>query len=158
MSGGWSGSNPEHATMMTKPVEWLFAFIVFSWGLRLLGAPFLSTNPSYATLADVADQNTWAIICLALGGARMLVLFINGAWRKSPHARTVLSVLTLVFWVFVCFGFIRSGAQATGLTVYPWAALFEAWVAWRVVGEAARYDRGAAAWKSLARSRPPASS
>lgn len=127
--------------------EWIFALVLFTWGLRMTGTPFLESG-SYAVLRDLADQGTWAIICLSLGGARLAVLFINGAWRASPHVRAALSFVSLIFWLAVCFSFIAAGALGTGLTVYPLFVVFEGWAAWRAVTDAARADRGRAWAKS----------
>lgn len=144
------------ARVREKVDEWIFALIVFTWGIRMLGTPFLE-NGSYGMLNDLADQATWGVICLTLGGTRLVVLFINGAWRVSPHARAALSFVSLVFWIAIIASFAAAGAQGTGLAVYPWVALFEGWAAWRAVTEAARADRGRA-WRSKRGPQPLAQS
>jgi hypothetical protein len=140
------------ARVREKIDEWIFALIVFTWGLRMLGSPFLE-NGSYAMLNGMADQATWGVICLTLGGLRLIVLFVNGAWRASPHARAALSFVSLVFWIAIIASFVNAGAQGTGLAVYPWVAVFEGWAAWRAVTEAGRADRGRA-WRSKHGPRP----
>lgn len=144
------------ARVREKVDEWFFALVLFTWGLRMMGSPFIDSG-SYTVLADMADQSTWGIICLTLGGTRLVVLFVNGAWRASPHARAALSFVSLIFWLAVIASFVAAGAQGTGLAVYPWVALFEGWAAWRAVTEAARADRGRA-WRSIHGPQPSAQS
>ena len=31
---------------------------------------------------------------MLFGGTRLVILAINGAWRRSPHARTVMAILS----------------------------------------------------------------
>jgi hypothetical protein len=85
------------AAFFPRMSEWAASVAVFCVGLILSANPSLmasTTTKAYGMMLLIASQPTWASALMLFGGARLLVLAINGAWRRSPHARTVMAVLS----------------------------------------------------------------
>lgn len=85
------------ASFFPRMSEWAAAVAVFAVGVVLWSNPTLmqsTTTKAYGMMLMVAEQATWSKALMAFGGARLIVLAINGAWRRSPHARTVMAVLS----------------------------------------------------------------
>lgn len=129
-------------TFPGRASEWALGVILFNWSLVLtLNPDLFQDGRSYAELARWADQQTWATLCLAVGGGRLLVLAINGAWRRSPHARTAAAFVSCFFWFQITLGLIGAGTGSTGLAVYPILFLLDVYNAIRAIGEAGSSDR-----------------
>lgn len=111
-------------TFPSRVLEWILAFILFSWGLMLLrpDATFAS-SPSYIGLERIASEDTWGWFCAIAGLLRLVALCINGFWKPTYHIRAATSFLSNFFWLQITLGFIASGNANTGLAVYPWLLL-----------------------------------
>ena len=73
-------------TFAVRASEWALALMLLNWSVVLSASPNLFTaNSSYAPMAAVMDQETWVLVCFVAGAGRLLVLFINGSWRRTPH-------------------------------------------------------------------------
>lgn len=128
-------------TFPTRASEWALGLMLFLWAVVLISNPDVFTNgPSYRGLEMVATQDTWALLCLVIGGGRLLVLAINGAWRRSPHMRSGAAFLSCFFWYQITIGMMQSGTWATGLAVYPVLLGLDAFNAIRTLGEAGASD------------------
>jgi len=89
--------------------EWSAAcmLLALSWMLFVNDALMATgTGRGYALMLSIADQATWAGVMLVFGMARVVVLFINGAWRRSPWARAIMAVLTCFFWAQIALSFL----------------------------------------------------
>lgn len=129
-------------TFPGRASEWALGLMLFGWSIVLTMNPDLfAEGRSYTELARWAEQDTWAMICLMIGGGRLLVLAINGAWRRSPHARAAAAFISCFFWFQVTLGLLGAGTGGTGLAVYPVLFLLDAFNAIRTIGEAGRTDR-----------------
>jgi hypothetical protein len=115
--------------------------VLFLWAIVLTWHPALfDTAPSYSAMADLFSQNTWAIICLIVGGGRLTVLAINGAWRRSPHMRAASAFLSCFVWYQISIGLLQAETGGTGLAVYPVLLCLDAFNAIRAFGEAGKSD------------------
>lgn len=77
--------------------EWMAATAVFGIGLVLtFNGDLMATSrtQAYDLMLMIASQRSWAIGMELLGGARLIVLLINGAWRRSPHLRSIMAFLS----------------------------------------------------------------
>lgn len=101
--------------------EWaLAAILALGWGfVLLLPANTFDGSIAYSAMADWAREETWGRTCIAIGSARLMVLYINGRWRRCSHARMVLAGLSAFVWFTVTLGLIRAGATVPGLVIYP---------------------------------------
>lgn len=129
-------------TFPARASEWALGTILFNWSLVLLfNEALFSAGRSYAVLGQLMGQETWAGLCLVCGGGRLLILAINGAWRRSPHLRALFAFLSCFFWFQITLGMAQAGTQGTGLAVYPVLFLLDAFNTLRAMGEAGLSDR-----------------
>ncbi|NMG39786.1 hypothetical protein GRZ55_11080 [Chelativorans sp. ZYF759] len=127
-------------TFPGRASEWALSLILLNWGIILLLNPLLFSSPSYRPLAGLAYPENWSIFCMVAGGGRLLVLAINGAWRRSPHMRAAGAFVTCFFWFQISIGFLQAGTWSTGLAVYPVLLLLDSYNVIRAMGEAAISD------------------
>ena len=129
-------------TFLARASEWALAVILFLWSAVLAANPDLFVEgQSYRALAQIMGQDGWAFACLFIGGGRLIILAINGAWRRSPHMRALGAFLSGLFWFLVSAGLLQSGAYNTGLAVYPVLFLLDAFNAIHAMNEAGRSDK-----------------
>lgn len=81
-------------------LEWQAAFVMLAGGLLMLVNEdlFLDSYVGYDLMLRWAAQASWGWYALTLGLVRIAVLLVNGAWRKSPHARAVAAFLSCSVW------------------------------------------------------------
>lgn len=128
-------------TFQARASEWALAIVIFNWALVLfLNEDLFATGASYTAMDDLLSQPAWAWLCLAIGGGRIAVLAINGAWRRSPHLRALTAFLSCFFWMQATLGFLESGTGSTGLAVYPVLLLLDSYNVIRAMGEAGLAD------------------
>lgn len=134
-----------------RAVEWLFAIILFNWGLTLvMPHEVFAAYPAYALMATVASETTWGIGCIIVGGLRFVALVLNGTFadkpygRYSPHVRAGLAGVSCFFWMQIALSLLASeGPPATGLAVYPAILWFEVFCAFRAARDAGQLDEAA---------------
>jgi hypothetical protein len=88
--------------------EWFAAFVLFGLGLMLLANDDLMVTGAtrgYHLMLEIAPQQTWATVLVTFGTVRLMVLLINGAWRRSPHARAGFAFLSCFFWTQIMLSF-----------------------------------------------------
>ncbi|MBO9100011.1 MULTISPECIES: hypothetical protein [unclassified Rhizobium] len=82
------------AAFFPRLSEWAAAAGVFLIGLVLAANPDLmatTKTQAYQLMLMIATQRSWAMMLMVFGGARLVVLLINGAWRRSPHLRAAMA-------------------------------------------------------------------
>lgn len=128
-------------TFPARASEWALSAMLFNWFLVLsLNADLFVTGSSYPALAAIAEQSTWALLCMVCGGGRLIILAINGAWRRSPHMRAFGAFVSCLFWFEITIGMAQSGQWSTGLAIYPVLLLLDSWNVIRAMGEASISD------------------
>ena len=128
-------------TFPARASEWALGAMLFNWSVVLsLNPTLFEEGRSYSELARWMSQDAWVWLCLAVGGARLLVLAINGAWRRSPHARAIAAFVSCFFWFQITLGMIGAGTWSTGLAIYPVLFMLDAFNAIRSMGEAGFSD------------------
>ncbi|MBL8578073.1 MAG: hypothetical protein JNK47_12665 [Mesorhizobium sp.] len=116
--------------------------MLFLWAIVLQVNPDLFKNaPSFGPLAQMVQQSTWAMLCLVVGGGRLVMLAINGAWRRSPHLRALAAFISCFFWFQISLGFLQAGTFGTGLAIYPVLFALDVYNAFRAAGDAGSSDR-----------------
>lgn len=129
-------------TFPTRASEWALGVMLFLWAVVLSANPDLfAKNPSFRPLAQIVDQQRWALLCLVVGGGRLLMLAVNGMWRRSPHLRALTAFISCFFWFQISLGFLQAGTFGTGLAVYPVLFALDVYNALRAAGDAGSSDR-----------------
>lgn len=88
--------------------EWVAAGTIFMLGWMLSVNDNLmatSTGKGYHLMLEIASQPTWAVALAIFGLMRLLVLLINGLWRRSPWARAISAVFSCFFWTQITLSF-----------------------------------------------------
>lgn len=108
-------------TFPVRVTEWLLASIMFTWAIACWNiAPEQWAMPGYSGLARVANSNTWAFFAFWIASLRLAALFINGAWRPSPHLRAAGAFLSCFMWLQLSFGQFSTVDFNLGIALYPW--------------------------------------
>ncbi|TDK38770.1 hypothetical protein E2F50_01045 [Rhizobium deserti] len=82
--------------------EWWAANLLMVLGFVLTSNPDLmasSKSNAYQLMLMIFTQETWSAVMKVFAFCRLLVLLINGAWRRSPHLRATGAFLSCFFWV-----------------------------------------------------------
>jgi len=129
-------------TFPTRAAEWATGTILFNWCIVLTSNPDLFTeSKSFVELARLMSQHSWAMLCGVVGGGRLLILVINGSWRRSPHLRAVAAFISSVFWFQISIGFFQAGTFGTGLAAYPILFFLDVYNVFRSARDAGNSDR-----------------
>ena len=91
--------------------EWAGAALLCLGGWVLSSNPDLmatSSGKAFDLMKATFTQPTWAQLLMVGGGLRLMVLAINGAWRRSPHLRALASILSGFFWWQIAASFYAS--------------------------------------------------
>jgi hypothetical protein len=122
-------------TFQTRAMEWFFALCLVSLGLIFLfNHAAFATNPAWRAMARFADQETWTLACLLVGGARLVALMINGLWFRTPAVRALMALLSCFFWWQIAVGLFSNAG--IGAALMPWFFVFDAYNGIRVGREA----------------------
>jgi hypothetical protein len=128
-------------TFPGRASEWALGTMLALWAVILIVKPdVMSMQPYYTAMTQLMTQSSWAILCILVGGGRLVVLFVNGFWRRSPHLRSLTSFLSSLVWFEVSIGLLQSGIINTGLAVYPVLFGLDVFNAIRAMGDAGRSD------------------
>lgn len=121
--------------MRTRSVEWLLSCLMLTWGVILLAPNDSFANPAYQWLATIGEERVWGGLALGIGALRVVALYVNGSWRRTPLIRAFAAVVGLMWWVSVgallIFGVEPGKPVPAGFAFYPVFALFEAYSCYR---------------------------
>lgn len=105
--------------------EWALAAMLVVWGSIVYAPGDTFTTPAWSVMQLIADERTWGISALCIGGLRLVALTLNGTFwstwygRWSPHVRSVMAGLSCFVWLQITLGLVLAGTGSTGLAVYP---------------------------------------
>lgn len=94
-------------TIYVRLSEWMLAIHLILLAFILVSNKTLMTNGliDYAPLLTITNQAGWAKILIILGTARLIILIVNGAYRRSPHLRALSAALSCFIWFQVAVAF-----------------------------------------------------
>ena len=112
-----------------------------SWGIYVLLHPELFTADAtvlvFRGLSALTDPFTdypslaWGGLAFAVGLARAIALFINGAYVRTPAIRVATSFGSIFILTQILIGMWDSGVPNTGVVVYPWLIISDLFSAYR---------------------------
>jgi len=97
------------AAFFPRLSEWACAVAIFGIGLVLHFNVDLMANAksnAYALMLAIGNQRQWAMALIGFGVLRLIVLLINGAWRKSPHLRSFMAILSCFPLYIIAMSFL----------------------------------------------------
>lgn len=109
-------------TFRERSTEWVLAGMLTGWGFIVAQSPDVFDRPFYAPLGRIAPPIVWGVSALLIGLMRLAVLFINGAWWRTPFFRQIGCVFGLAVWSGLCMGALSVEWRSPGVGVY--AGLF----------------------------------
>jgi len=118
--------------------EWFNGAILSCWGSYLLLHPNLFQEPGVGRIfsrmesmvwVDLNAESVWGLVALLVGLLRLVSLFINGAWSRTPLLRLLTAAISAFVWTQVAIGLF--GVPNTGLVVYPWLVVIDLVAAYR---------------------------
>lgn len=129
------------SSLNARPMEWAFALILttFGWTLLLDADTFVASR-SFSALAEWMSEDTWGWVCFLGGLLRLTILWVNGAWRRSPHLRATMAFLSCGVWFLLAWGLLSSGTTPTGVGTYFWILAFDAYNVLRAARDAGVVD------------------
>ena len=93
------------ATFPIRKSEWLMAFATCAfWLLFSVRYDLFTSSDAYNGLAALAPQWVWSWFCFFVGIGRLAVLFVNGAYWRTPHARAAFAFLNYFLWYNLTVG------------------------------------------------------
>lgn len=100
------------AAFFPRWAEWAAASVLLGIGLMLTVNTDLMVSSvangygkGYQLLLAIAGQSVWATTLTIFGSIRILILLINGAWRRSPVARAATAFVSCFFWTQMVLSF-----------------------------------------------------
>lgn len=95
------------------------------FGLKYVQPDMFHSSNSFNQLANMAQEETWAMFVLFCAVARFGALIVNGTFdvfKYSPHIRAAASLMGLVFWSQFCVGifqaYLYDGGSFSGVVAY----------------------------------------
>lgn len=115
-----------------RAIEWLISAILVSWGITVILTPGLfKLNEAYAGLLLMAPQERWGLYSFIIGAVRMMALFVNGSWVRTPVIRLVCSFASAFVWTQVFLGFLNAPVPTTAFAFFPWFIASDLYSAFR---------------------------
>ncbi len=132
-----------NAPHVSREAEWLSAAILMAFALALLSPGSTFSRPVFVNLAAVAPEGTWGMALLGIATVRMIGLWVNGNWRRSPTLRFLTSAAGACVWLWLARLFSDDGYSGlnTGALVYLAVGLFDLYAAGRSLADQGKNDQ-----------------
>lgn len=118
-------------SLQDRGIEWFSGCVMVAWGITFaMPGDLFQTQASFKAFAQYASEDVFAVVFGGVGAARMVALFINGRWPRSPIVRIFGAAFGAIIWGRVAVLFYESAAMngaliGTGPAVYALLAVFE---------------------------------
>lgn len=130
-----------------RSIEWFSALAMLSWCITLMrpGDTF-AAYPLYAEFGRYGlTESRLALAFGAVAVVRLVALFVNGRWPRSPILRMLGSGGGVLLWgqvaVLQLIGAAANGVPSTGPGIYALLALAEALCIYRAAFDARYHSR-----------------
>lgn len=114
-----------------RGLEWFSAGVMLVWGLTLIAPGQTLDGPQYAAFGRFGiTEAMWAYVFGTVGAVRLVALYINGNWPKTPHVRMLGSLFGALSWAQVAWlltesTYVATGVWNTGSGVYALFAIVD---------------------------------
>lgn len=118
-------------SLADRTVEWFSSLVMVSWGMTLSLPGDLLSQPGFIAFNRFGlTEAFWSVAFTLVGVSRLVALYINGRWPRSPHIRMVGGLFGALSWGQVSFllyqaSSINNTPITTGCAVYALLAAFE---------------------------------
>jgi len=126
-------------TWPLRRAEWMLALVLVGVGIVFALEDDLRRELGFATIMTTLPQWVWATWALSVGLLRLVMLYINGAWRASPHLRAIGAFLACFIWTALMFRALANEVFVPSAAIWPVFLMFDSFAAY----DAARDARGA---------------
>lgn len=128
-----------------RQMEWALTGAAMGWGALLINSPQAFDRPFYHPLARMASPQVWGWSMFLLGTMGVAVLFINGAWRRTPVCRQIASVGRMFAWSGLLFGCLSFEVQTPAAMIYAMVLIMEGMALSNATADGLRTKPGAPA-------------
>ncbi len=85
----------------TRTVEHMLAWSLVVWAGACAAPAQMMNGPTFQYLLVIAPEWLWGYIGVMIGAARLMALFINGSWRRTPGLRFFCAMMGMIWWIIV---------------------------------------------------------
>jgi len=104
-----------------RGVEWFSAFCMCAWAYTLAAPGDTFSRQSFSEFVSHGyTEELVAAIFAAVGVMRLIALFINGSWPRSPLLRIFGAAVGIVLWTDVAYLLYMSSLSSPGKSPGPW--------------------------------------
>jgi hypothetical protein len=132
-------------TFRERQIEWALATGATGWGAILIQNQDVFERPFYQPLERMFPAAVWGWGMFSLGLLGLVVLFINGAWRRTPFFRQVSSGGRMIAWAGLLFSALSVDWQTPGAMIYAMILLMEIMAQSNATADGQRIKSGAMA-------------
>jgi len=102
----------------TRSTEWMLSCLLLVWGYKMVSPEEFFDGPTYIVMKALADESTWGLVAILCAGVRLVGLYINGWWRRTPIVRCFGAFMGGTFWLLIG-SLMYMGGHATGTKLPP---------------------------------------
>ncbi|UYW28357.1 hypothetical protein OKC48_07530 [Methylorubrum extorquens] len=114
---------PTAAPHVPRELEWAGALVLLGVALSLLAPGATFSRPTFNAFQAIAPEGTWGMGLLGIATVRMLGLWINGNWRRSPTIRCGTAFAGAAAWFGLAWLLAHDGYPGWNTGVGAYAAL-----------------------------------
>lgn len=85
----------------TRTVEHMLAWTVLVWSGAVLVPGHMLEGRTFEYLLLIAPEYVWGSAGVAIGIIRIVGLYLNGNWRRSPGLRFIGAMFGLIWWLIL---------------------------------------------------------
>lgn len=128
-----------------RSLEWFSSCVMVIWGATLMLPGDTLAGPQFEAFGRFGlTEDFWSWMFTGIGMARLVALYINGRWPRSPHIRMIGSAFGVLTWAQVSYlltagTFLKTGVANTGMGVYAALAMADLFGVYRAMFDARYY-------------------
>jgi peptidoglycan/LPS O-acetylase OafA/YrhL len=111
-----------------RVLEWQGAALTMAWAVTLALPGDTLSLPGFAAFAEIM----WAVLTFVIASVRMVALYVNGHWRRTPLLRALTAAIGAGLWFSMASLFHgKVGPLPPGVLVCSVLAALDVLSAWR---------------------------